>query len=261
MKPFKLIKSFYKPVIRILREMRDEAKAGDVIDLAVDERSFSEQDLSGYGGQSFQGIGYVRQMVHWARKDLVAAGYLCSPKYGVWGLTDEGKSLDLDSVSDEDIRRKAESAASRAAPTHSQPTEEIEIAPSDDTTKSLPAEEKKHTRFARRIAVLAAVKFERLCCGLIEKMGFVKVRQTPATGDGGFDGYAVWSPNPLVEISLIFDASGIQRRQQCSARHCAFGARKNLSGASAKRRHYYDFRFWSRGARGIRKMRRAYCAN
>ena len=124
MTPLELTKSFYKPIILALRETRrGEAKAEAVIDLVVGERSFSEQELSGYTGKSYGGIYHVRNMVRWAREDLVAACYLCSPKYGVWGLTDEGRSLDLDSVSDDDIRRKAEAATGGGAPTHSQPPE------------------------------------------------------------------------------------------------------------------------------------------
>ena len=113
MTPVELIKSFYKPIILALREMHGEAKAGDVIDLVVGERSFSEEDLSGHASQSFRGIRYVRQMVHWARNDLVTVDYLYSPRHGVWGLTDEGKFLDLDSISNEDIRRRVDAAANR----------------------------------------------------------------------------------------------------------------------------------------------------
>ena len=83
---------FLYPIIEVIREFGGSGTSSEVTDKVIERLKIPEKEQSIIlkSGQS-----RVYNQVHWARMYLVSGGILDSSKRGVWTLTEEGNSLDL----------------------------------------------------------------------------------------------------------------------------------------------------------------------
>lgn len=85
--------TFFGPIIRALKEMGGEGKSADVIEELVNTYSMPDSirnQVNKNGRPTYE------NRIAWARFYLTKAGYLFSPKRGVWALNEKGKALELD---------------------------------------------------------------------------------------------------------------------------------------------------------------------
>ncbi|MGN7439453.1 MAG: winged helix-turn-helix domain-containing protein [Alcanivorax sp.] len=84
--------SYFVPLVKALQEFGGEAKPREVFDYICTEYNIPDSFLQ---ETNKNGRPTYENRIAWARLYLVKAGYIYSPKYGVWGLTEKGLELEI----------------------------------------------------------------------------------------------------------------------------------------------------------------------
>jgi restriction system protein len=138
----------------------------------------------------------------WARSYLKAYGLLDNSERGVWALTAKGK--DIDTVDPrqvvrifQDISKGKRSRLVEKNAKTAMDVEAVEIA-------EAVLEETWREELLSRLLDLAPDAFERLCQRLLRESGFVEVRVTGRSGDGGIDGVGIVRLGGLLGFPILF---------------------------------------------------------
>ena len=208
--PEKTQRSFYEPILRILRKMGGAGKKSDIITRIVKERGFTDDDMD---EQTETGYSVIDTRIAWARHALVSTGYLqtrTESGYGVWALTQKGLKVDL-STFDANAITSANNLFWRESPKKTKPKvgarkqSEETLPPPESEEASPPPEEEYRARLLNKLRGLKPETFEHVCKRLLGEIGFVGLEVTKKTRDGGFDGFGHLEVNPLVKISIVFE--------------------------------------------------------
>ena len=166
-----------RPLLEALIELGGQAETKDVYPVvrkrltSMTEAEATETLPSG----EFKWINRVR----WARLNLIKKGQMDSPAWGVWRITDAGR---------ERIEK------SQAGQVSAGPVPETAVGP---TVSSGPTLVDLHEAYERdfrrqlleRLSELDPYQFEVFAQKLLRAYGFVDVKVTSKSGDGGIDGY------------------------------------------------------------------------
>lgn len=99
--------SYFAPILEVLRDLEGQARPKQVFEEIAKRHEVPEDFLN---QTNKNGQPKFNNRVAWARFYLVKAGFLYSPKRGVWALTDAGKSVDMTDDLAVDIFRREHSA-------------------------------------------------------------------------------------------------------------------------------------------------------
>jgi restriction system protein len=91
------------PIVDALKKLGGSGRASEVIDLVVEKLGVSGQDLLEINKRVQPKI---QKQIYWAKFFLAKTGYLSSPKYGVWNLTEKGLKFDFSSENLIDLHMK-----------------------------------------------------------------------------------------------------------------------------------------------------------
>ena len=200
--PEKTQKSFYEPILRILRKMGGAGKKSDIITRIVKERGFTDDDMD---EQTETGYSVIDTRIAWARHALVSTGYLqttAESGYGVWALTQKGLKVGL-STFDANAITSANNLFWRESPVKKPKRKAGARKQSEEA--SPPPEEEYRARLLNKLRGLKPETFEHVCKRLLGEIGFVGLEVTKKTRDGGFDGFGYLEVNPFVKISIVFE--------------------------------------------------------
>ncbi|MGA7732852.1 MAG: restriction endonuclease [Chloroflexia bacterium] len=142
----------------------------------------------------------------WARTYLKIFGLLDNSGRGVWVLTAKGR--EVPQVSPIEVVRFVRDRRNNKK-VSSQESESTEVS----TTTEVVEEVLEQTWKERLLAVLLNLKpdaFERLCQRLLRESGFVQVRVTGKTGDGGIDGVGLVRIGGLLSFPVLFQCKRYQ---------------------------------------------------
>ena len=194
-------KSFYEPILRILREMGGAARRKEVIRRIVEEREFTDEEITEI---TSSGDPLIKHRIDWAKQWLVTAGYLSgtSPR-GMWQFTQKGQEVNLATFdADQFVRETREIFR-----VHRQQRAEIEPETESDELSQdeseLP-EEQYRGRLLTILQKLTPAQFEKICGRVLTEIGFEEVKITGQSGDGGIDGIGLVKVNTLVKIPVLF---------------------------------------------------------
>ena len=197
--PEKTQRSFYEPIIRILRKMGGAGKKSDVVARIVEERGFTDDDMN---EQTQSGYSVIDTRIAWARHTLVKVGYLqtnAETKYSVWALTQKGLKVDLSSFAPRKIASKGNWLWRKSL------TGQKAGAQEKSEEASPPPEEEYRARLLNKLRELKPETFEHVCKRLLGEIGFVGLEVTNPIKDGGFDGSGYLEVNPFVKTPIIFE--------------------------------------------------------
>jgi restriction system protein len=91
------------PIVDALKELGGSGRASEVVDLTVEKLGISEKELLEINKKLRPKI---QKQVYWAKYFLAKTGYLSSPKWGVWKLTDKGLKSNFSTKDLIDIRQQ-----------------------------------------------------------------------------------------------------------------------------------------------------------
>jgi restriction system protein len=184
------------PLLDELRNAGGEAGAREIMSRVADKvvLDSSERNKVHKGGENA-----AENEVAWARNYLRMGGFLDASTRGIWRLTDEGwKKTFTTEQAIEFIREQNRSRPKK-------PDSSTDVLPDLDLSSTEP--ELISNESGSLIEILHGLPptgFERFCQHLLREIGLTDVHTTPASSDGGIDGFGKLQINPLVSEMILF---------------------------------------------------------
>ncbi|MEO7035878.1 MAG: restriction endonuclease [Polyangiaceae bacterium] len=203
---------YMRPILVALLRLGGSATIQELYEAVVDEMKLTEEQLSLLHDPERGGQTEAAYRMAWARTYLKKAGFLTNSERGVWALTPRGREQDIDPGRVLDQVR-AEYAAGRAlvaidAPGASDgdPVTAGAIPEGDEPI----APETWRQRLTRRLLAMPPAAFERLSQRILRESGFVEVKVTGQSGDGGIDGIGILRLQRVVSFQVLFQCKRYQ---------------------------------------------------
>ena len=96
--------SWFKPLIQALRDLGGSATPADARKKIIENEKLSDEEVNATRGKN--NVNKFENEVAFARNYLVSAGYIDKSVYGVWTLTEAGKTVDMTEELASDIFKK-----------------------------------------------------------------------------------------------------------------------------------------------------------
>lgn len=192
---------FFQPVIDALVELGGSGRPSEVKELIAEKLKITEDEKS---EQMLSGASRFSNKVDWARFYLAKADIIDTSTYGVWSLTEKGRSTKL---SNDQALQLVQSIRQLFSVKKTKDSDKFPIISDDknDVLDELSNEDNDHrTILLSKLMSLPPDGFERLCQRLLREAGFESVIITGKSGDGGLDGNGVLQVNPFVSFKILF---------------------------------------------------------
>lgn len=164
------------PLLFALEELGGSAKTQDIYKKI--EKYFPNLTEADRTESLTSGANRWTNRVQWVRQRLISLGEMESPSYGVWAISEKG--------------RKRLAMVGKAIAPVAQPRTPPESQPSVGMNFEELVEEYStafQEKALQKLQDLTPEQFERFAGALLSAYGFVEVRVTGKTGDGGIDGH------------------------------------------------------------------------
>lgn len=181
---------FFNPVLKALQELGGSGSVSEIDKKVAEILQLSEAELSipHKGGTS-----EVSYRLAWARNYLKNYGLLENSSRGVWALTTTGNSTKA--VDKDEVKRKVKESHKMSK----------QLNNADETDELVePINQEWKEKLLLEIMNLQPNEFERLAQRILRESGFVEVKVTGQSGDGGIDGKGIIKFGELVSIPVIF---------------------------------------------------------
>lgn len=157
------------PLLQVLAEMPGgEAKPGDIYPRL--EKRFPELTKEDLAEQLDSGGGKWTNRVQWVRQSLVSKGEMSSPSRGIWAITDRGRAR----IANEKSHKTPPTATT--APLNLVALQDEYVAQFKDN-------------LLERLIALTPAQFEDFAKKLLTAYGFIDMKVTSISRDGGIDGH------------------------------------------------------------------------
>ena len=161
-------KSFYIPILKILKESGGTARKREIVRRIIEERGFSKAEIA---KTTASGSQLIDNRIAWARQTLLAVGYISKESpWGMWQLTKEGQLVDLATLEPSQLDREAQEVfrlrnQQRATP------KSTTLAASPDADPE-PSEEQYREELLAILKELPPEQFEKICGRLPQRNRF-----------------------------------------------------------------------------------------
>lgn len=143
----------------------------------------------------------VEYRLAWTRTYMKKAGILENSSRGIWSLTTKGR--ELEKIDPEEIVQKVREMALLKVNTENEINVEDENLENDGV--DMPDEIQSWREKLKNILLnLKPDAFERLTQRLLRESGFMQVKVTGKTGDGGIDGMGIVKLNGIISFHMLF---------------------------------------------------------
>jgi len=194
------------PMIAALRRLGGSATIPELYEAVVDEMKLTDEQLSVLHDPERGDQTEAGYRMAWARTYLKKAGFLSNSERGVWALTPQGREEDVDPdkvlehVRAEYAEKRAANAggSDTASVTPNTPSASPELIPEDDAPASW------RQQLIRKLQSMSSDAFERLSQRILRESGFIEVRVTGRSGDGGIDGIGILRLQRVVSFQVLF---------------------------------------------------------
>lgn len=176
----------FEALIRALNELGGSASISEMEDRVAEILDLSEEDISEIHTGNRTSFSY---RLAWTRTYLKNFGAIENSARGIWTLTKKGldiKEIDKDTINNYVKKLKFGETSVK---------EQIGIIDEDKEFTN---------KMIERLLKLSPSSFERLCQRVLRECGFVEVRVTGKTGDGGIDGDGIYKLGNLISLHVIF---------------------------------------------------------
>lgn len=186
----------FNPTLVALKSLGGSGTNEEIEEKVVEILELTEKDASVIHSGSVTELGY---RLAWSRNYLKRYGLVENSARSVWSLTRKGQ--EIDEVDPVDVKRTVKSLDKKE---QSFPNID-ESEASEGELLSLEWEKE----LLEQLQSVSPAGFERLCQRLLRETGFIEVKVTGKTGDGGIDGIGTIRLN-LISFKVIFNASAIK---------------------------------------------------
>ena len=190
----------FNPLLEAMRNLGDSASIAEMDEEVIKNLHLTDEEMAVPHDKRSTEVEY---RLAWARTYLKAYGLLDNAERGVWVLTPKGR--ETISVNPRDVVKFQHSQRNNKSKTEKraeEPTELENLAPVAVAEAVL--EETWRDQLLNRLLNLSPVAFERLCQRLLRVSGFVEVKVTGRSGDGGIDGVGIVRLGGLLGFPILF---------------------------------------------------------
>lgn len=197
MKKFKLrYKELLNPTLKALKLLGGSANSDEIEEKIIEFLHLSDDEVNDIHKGSRTKLNY---QLAWAKNNLKNAGILENSSRGVWALTDLGKQTDeidedvlLRNVFEKHIKKRYDISDNII----------YENLEENETTEEIRWEDE----LLEIVKSISPDSFERLCQRVLRELGFVDVKVTGKSGDGGIDGSGIIKINGTLSFHVVFQA-------------------------------------------------------
>jgi restriction system protein len=188
----------YNPLLEAIRRLGGSASVSELNKEIIDNLHLTDKEIAQPSNNGR--MTELQYRLTWTRTYLKMYGLLDNSERGVWVLTPKGK--EITSVDPRQVVRfvQERNKKGKLPEKFSQPDIEVE------TTEVAEAvlEETWREELLAKLLNLAPAAFERLCQRVLRESGFVEVKVTGRSGDGGIDGVGVVRIGGLLSFPILF---------------------------------------------------------
>jgi restriction system protein len=199
---------YMRPIIVALRRLGGSATIQELYDAVVDEMKLSDDQLSILHDAERGDQTEAAYRMAWARTYLKKTGFVTNSERGVWALLPAGREQlpDPDEVvegvrADYAIRRFAAEPTAQNTHTPGQLGAPLEVISDVEAPDALASWTQTLTR---KLLAISPEAFERLCQRILRESGFIEVKVTGRSGDGGIDGIGILRLQRVVSFQVLF---------------------------------------------------------
>lgn len=182
------------PTIEALKQLGGSASNDEIHDAVVELLRLPDdvvESLHTGGGTETQ----LRYRLKWSRSYLKKVGAVDNTQRGVWTLTQKGREMTPEQISQVPgiVRRSGRALQAKSA----------SVVEAEDELTEIEEELAWNEQLLSILLVMEPDAFERLCQRILREAGFTKVEVTGRSGDGGIDGNGVLRMN-LISFPVSF---------------------------------------------------------
>lgn len=197
--------NLFNPVLAAIKRLGGSASISELEEEVTKNLNLTDEEIALSHDESRTELQY---RLAWARTHLKAFGILDNSERGVWVLTQNGR--DTAEVDPRQVMRSMHNArknkVSKVANNNLSTlaiTKEVEIA---ETV----LEENWRKELLEKLLNLSPAAFERLSQRLLRESGFIEVKVTGRSGDGGIDGVGIIRLGGLLGFPVLFQCKRYQ---------------------------------------------------
>lgn len=191
----------FNPVLEALHELGGSATIAELTDEVAKNFNLTSDDMAeAHNGR----MTVLEYRLAWARSYLKVYGLLNNSSRGVWALTPEG--VNVEKVDPDVVKRFVRSK-------QGQPKEGKHDARGEEVAESNGLDRAQaetlltqnwRENLLSTLQAMPPAAFERLCQRLLRESGFVQVKVTGRSGDGGIDGVGIVRIGGLLGFPVLF---------------------------------------------------------
>ncbi len=189
----------FNPLLEAIKKLGGSASISELDEEVTKNLHLTDEEISQPHDERRTELQY---RLAWARTYLKAYGLLDNSERGVWVLTPKGK--DADAVDQRQVVRfvneQSRNRKVKLTAKNSVSTVDVEVAEVAETV----LEEKWREALLAELLNLSPAAFERLSQRLLRESGFVEVKVTGRSGDGGIDGVGIVRLGGLLGFPVLF---------------------------------------------------------
>lgn len=186
----------FNPVLEAIKKLGGSASISELDEEVTKSLHLTDKEIAEAHNERMTELEY---RLAWARSYLKAYELLDNSERGIWVLT--AKAKDVDTVDSRQVTRFVrglrKDKSSKTAVKDPETIVSVEIA-------EVVLEETWREELMARLLELAPDAFERLCQRLLRESGFVEVKVTGRSGDGGLDGVGIVRLGGLLGFPVLF---------------------------------------------------------
>lgn len=192
--PVPRYREMFNAVLQAIRHLGGSATIPELTDEVSKIMSLTDEQIAERHNERMTELEY---QLTWTRSYLRTYGLLDTSQRGVWTMTEKGKTVQTVDPAEVDrfVRNQGRSRRQRRN-TNGQPPD---VADPEAVLEQTWRDELQAT-----LLDLPPDTFERLCQRLLRESGFVEVRVTGQSGDGGIDGVGIVRLGGLLGFPILF---------------------------------------------------------
>ncbi|HEU0003801.1 MAG TPA: restriction endonuclease [Ktedonobacteraceae bacterium] len=188
----------YNPALNAIKKLGGSASISELDEEVIKNLHLTDKEIAEAHNERMTELEY---QLAWTRTYLKAFGLFDNTERGVWVLTSKGKDIDV--VDPRQVTRVfhtlKKGKSGKIVGKNLETNGEVEIAEAEAVLEETWREE-----LMTRLLTLAPDAFERLCQRLLRESGFVEVKVTGRSGDGGIDGVGIVRLGGLLGFPILF---------------------------------------------------------
>ena len=189
----------YNPVLQAIKKLGGSASVAELDEEVTNILHLSDEDIAEPHDERRTELAY---RLAWARTYLKGFGLLDNSSRGVWVLTAKGRDTEAVNplVVSRFMHKQSRERRSKRETTGVENTVEL---PSPEVAE-VALEETWRETLLKTLLDMPPDAFERMCQRLLRESGFVEVRVTGQSGDGGIDGVGIVRLGGLLGFPVLF---------------------------------------------------------